>query len=150
MKFYTVQTIDAINVAFKTGFLSNNKKSYWKNPYDWMRDQMIARIVSYIGGPIIWLFDKNVDTELLYRDNDRLLLEVSLDKNKVLPSDFEYWHYVLNNWKIEGSEKTKEESWNKIFDLSWCRKQDLGVKQIIQYTTGEIPIKDIKIITEKN
>ena len=79
-------------------------------------------------------------------------LEIELDERRVLLSDFELWHYVLNYWYLPESEedgesfeaelkgaglcfftekplpdpgyhKRIEASWLRIFDLDWSAKE---------------------------
>lgn len=54
------------------------------------------------------------------------LLELEVNADEILLSDFDYWHFVLNKWKIANEEEkiTMEESWNRIFDLNFCLEED--------------------------
>lgn len=51
----------------------------------------------------IWLWTTKPDNILQYEidSKDSYLLEVSLDDSRVLLSDFELWHFVLNGWILE-------------------------------------------------
>lgn len=54
-----------------------------------------------------------------------VLLTVDVPTEKVLLSDFDYWHMVLNDWalvfpfvpKAKYSEAVKRKSWENIFDI---------------------------------
>lgn len=58
-------------------------------------------------------------------------LELEIDEARVLCSDFELWHYVLNGWYLPRSPQDEREfdaqpdvdriaaSWRRIFDLAW-------------------------------
>lgn len=58
-------------------------------------------------------------------------IELELDEARVLRSDFELWHYVLNGWYLPQSAQDEREfearpevdlipfSWRRIFDLDW-------------------------------
>ena len=58
-------------------------------------------------------------------------LEVEIEEARVLRSDFELWHYVLNGWYLPQSAQDEREiegrpddvliaaNWRRIFDLGW-------------------------------
>lgn len=99
-------------------------------------------------------------------------IEIQKNKNEVLLSDFELWHYVLNNWYLPESEedskafdkriqlqypmtsdddiknfekKVIEDSWGKIFDMSF---EDPYIaspfdEKSIQATFWELSIEEV-------
>lgn len=58
-------------------------------------------------------------------------LELMIEPARLLCSDFELWHYVLNGWHLPASRaeeraydarpdpRRREESWQRVFDLDW-------------------------------
>ena len=154
MKFYTVQAPYMWEYIVQKGKWVTDRKYYMaQEEYDWMLKQMAERIT--INNPshsLIWLWDKKPD--LRYsgygkRGTEMVLLEVELDRSCVLASDFEAWHFVLNNCFL-GDEKaeviSKEESWERIFDLDFCQSYFEDRAPILQYVTGEIEQENINFI----
>lgn len=169
MKFYTIQHINAWEYAKKRGYLQGNKNfaiGDFKKSYSWMMEQMKKRLPKYNGEYPIWVWTKKPDGEdveeaYLSKGTKGILLEIQLDRKDVLLSDFEAWHIVLMNTFFSLSEKedklyeegkiniTKEESWERIFDLhllsrqgDWCKISEL------QGVTGRININKIKVLYE--
>jgi hypothetical protein len=165
-KYYTIQTIEAWNQAIELKYLEGNvdyiDKSFIE-PYHWLMDQMEKRLKSYNGEYPIWLWPKRQDLRksgYLSKGQHGVLLEIELDENDVLLSDFEAWHFVLNNWffSISDDEEkmfeegklliTKEKSWERIFDFSLLNSLDGWEHINIQGVTGRVDIKSIRLIKE--
>lgn len=79
------------------------------------------------------------------------LIEVELSENKVLLSDFQAWHYVLNDYPIIDHEDEiidKELSWERIFDLEYLQQHpDWGTLDL-QGVTGRIYLNQVKSVRE--
>ena len=165
--YYTIQTKEAWDDALTKGFLEFNKKYIYElafPEYNWMVDQMKKRLPNYNCEYPIWLWLKRPDLRYgghLEKGLRGVLLEVDIDENDVLLSDFIAWHCVLNNDFLSISEDeengitniTKEESWERIFDLDLLRQSEYVLENIsdvdvIQGVTGKIDIKNIKLIKE--
>jgi hypothetical protein len=72
------------------------------------------------------------------------LLKLDIDEESVLLSDFELWHYVLNEWDIQVDGSTGR-NWDKIFDISWYQKDTTreNEKKAIQATFWEIRLSSV-------
>jgi hypothetical protein len=53
-------------------------------------------------------------------------IELSVQENEVLLSDFELWHYVLNGWPIPPRGTIRSPRWSRIFDLQF-RYRDVAL-----------------------
>ncbi len=88
-------------------------------------------------------------------------LELELDESRLLRSDFELWHYVLNGWYLPGSladelefdarpdRRRIEPSWQRIFDLEWRDRRYTGTRseKSIQGVTWELRPGDVRSAT---
>ena len=70
-------------------------------------------------------------------------VECRVGDDRVLLSDFELWHYVLNYWYLPRTEK----SWERILDLSWTdpgnKIVDPAKDRSIQGTMWELLLDDV-------
>ncbi len=85
-------------------------------------------------------------------------IELELDAARVLRSDFDLWHYVLNGWYLPGSladERAYDErpdrrriapSWSRIFDLEWYHRQYTAARgyKSIQGVVWELRPDDVR------
>lgn len=154
--YYTIQHKDAYKIALEKGYLEGNKDylcdESFKESYKWMKEQYNSKIRN-CDEELVWLWIEEHDDERLRKSYDNfteeyVYLEVELDENSVLLSDFESWHFVLNNWFLAVDEQedelfdkgelniTKEDSWQRIFNIDDDSE--------VQGVTGEINIKNIK------
>lgn len=116
--------------------------------YHWMIQQMIKQI-----GPSnkkdtypIWAWYRSRDYQHRRPDfrwvkdyPDEVCIELEIPEKKVLLSDFQGWHFVLNDWyysdaksdeewdckekwfdnlTVNQQQRVKEESWQRIFDIT--------------------------------
>lgn len=154
MKCYTVQRLNAWKEAKIKGYLTGNRKfideEWFLSSYTWIMKQMAKRLKNYNNEfPVwVWLDTSNICfNELL--DDEWVLLEIELNEEQVLLSNFEAWHYVLNGWifEEENSIITKEQSWEYIFDKDELERFGYGFeKEDLQGTIGRIDCKNIKAI----
>lgn len=154
MKCYTVQKLSAWEEAKQKGFLTGNKtyinEEWFLSYYLWMMKQMAKRIKNYHNEfPIwVWLDASNICfSELL--DDEWVLLEIDISEEQILLSNFEAWHFMLNDWNFDEENKTicKDQSWEYIFDKEKMEKLDYGFeKEDLQGTIGEIDCKNIKVL----
>ena len=163
-KFYTIQNIAAWNEARLKGFLEGNKDYIWDyflKAYSWMMDQMERRIPSYKGEFPVWLWAERPDLRrggYLNPDERGILLQVNIEEERVLLSDFESWHSVLMDGPVSDNEEeweaieqgkyhiSKEKSWERIFDIK--KEKEIGRIPTIQGVTGRLYIHEIKPIKE--
>ncbi len=176
MILWTIQHEDAWRRAQGSGFLRADGRRQWRNfraPYRWMEREMRRRIGELPRGvqhPIwAWLQYEN---ERARRPDLRrsghlpsgtrgVLIEFSASKDQVLLSDFELWHYVLNQWYLPQTSSEAREtlehalsvphlkgSWQRIFDLDWYLK-DVSVsrpEKSIQATMWQVPLSAVRSV----
>lgn len=154
MKYYTIQKLYAWEDAKERGYLTGNKayidEECFLSSYIWMMKQMAKRIKNYNNEfPIwLWLDTSNICFNELLND-EWVLLEINVSDEQVLLSNFEAWHFVLNNWDFDEENKTisKEQSWEYIFDKDKLKKFDYGFeKEDLQGTIGKVDCKNIKVL----
>jgi hypothetical protein len=133
--FWTIQTLQAWYYALKLGELRGNPEFIlheFRMPYAWMMRQMKKRLPAYRGGYPIWVWTEKPDLRYggyLNPGTRGVRLKLELDEDLVLLSEFNAWHIVLNDGFLilnDNEEEqfatnevpiTKEESWERIFDL---------------------------------
>lgn len=137
----TVQHLDAYYKMREQGYLVGDEGRVWKEfkePYRWMMKQMVNRIEGYNGLDYpIWVWKRRVnrnESSLLPKGTKGVILTLEIPDEQILWSDFNFWHHVLNNWSITGSEEEDirlDESgedfrytWERIFDFDWYRNAD--------------------------
>lgn len=140
MIFWTVQRKQAWEQFQLNGTMSGNRSfmdDWWATKYQWMMEQMRKRIKGYGGKYPVWVWTERPDlrqSALLSRGTEGVLLKLELPPEKVLLSDFDAWHIVLNEGYVGLSEQeldlyyndketpiTAQESWERIFDLQAVR-----------------------------
>jgi hypothetical protein len=124
MQLWTIQTENAWRSLHQRGYLRCRRRDAAREflrAYDWMAAQMIARIgrpANRISLPL-WAWYQ-YETEVhrcpdlrrsahLPRGTRGYRIEFTVPCNRVLLSDFELWHYVLNYWYLPKSERDAEE-----------------------------------------
>lgn len=102
----------------------------FRGPYEWMAKRL-GRLVpapSRYAAPIWGWFQCNGEacprpdlrrTGHLPRGTRGTRLELLLPASRVLLSDFELWHYVLNDWRIPVSGRARGKNWDKVLDLDY-------------------------------
>jgi len=161
-RYYTIQKIEAWEEAQQKGYLEGNKNYVYEEflkAYLWMMNQMRKKLSLYNGEYPVWLWLERPDLRCggyLNPGEKGVLLEIYIDEERVLLSDFYLWHCVLNNdavaddedeWELIRQGKshiTIEQSWERIFDVNY----DSCKNTIIQGVTGKISIDKIRLIKE--
>lgn len=177
MRLWTAQTVAVYENLIKTGihYCDENKIrdfEWWKRAYDWFAEKMAERV----GAPPanvkypIWLWYKwnarHRKPDLRSRSSfgpkgqNMVMLEVEIPDDKVVLSDFDNWHYVLNNsysYSMAHSEKEFDEiderldslpederqieiekSWDSIFDITPFKNEFTENGTWVQATTWEL------------
>ncbi|MCM3273989.1 DUF3841 domain-containing protein [Paenibacillus elgii] len=149
--FWTRQKKEAWEYAKEIGYLEGNQKyipSSHIEAYKWMMEQMEKKIPKYNGEYPIWLFLSKPQTQERF-----VILEIELDEDDVLLSDFYGFQFIINNCSLINEndeeydeylyaecdtmkEKLKRKSWDNIFDLN--RKQ-----LSLQGTTGRVELSKV-------
>ncbi len=166
MKVWTIQTPDVLTKLERDGVWhadASHVEASWQNAYQWMTEQLAQRAGPPPRGvttPIwVWRQWRNAERPIpdlratghLPRGERGVRLELDVDPGRVLLSDFEQWHYVLNYWYLprvvaEGERferlvrsrdmsfyQTKPlpdpdlhaqivASWERCFDLDWYNR----------------------------
>ena len=173
MRLWTIQTKDTWARAEESGVLECNElhidadkasDNLFRPAYDWMVGQLEQRVKNYPCNkyPIWAWYHPKPDLRRsghLPRDTSGVRVEFLVSSDRVLLSDFEAWHAVLNCWYLSLSEEDsdnwgkrceragikigwenwpppapfKEElmrSWKRIFDLEL-------LKMHLEWTSGE-------------
>ncbi|BDH62050.1 hypothetical protein MTP04_21800 [Lysinibacillus sp. PLM2] len=171
MRVYTVQHLEAYKKLREQGFLEGREafvdKDFLK-AYHWMKQQMIKRIPNYKGENYpIWLWKRSVNRNervLLPKGTRGVILTLEIPDDQILWSDFQSWHFVLNNSPITDSEDEWErylkdeenyevvKSWDKIFDFDYFRQGDKNWhgtfnEEWIQGVTPRITVDQVKKVT---
>ena len=167
MIMWTIQPYCVYQQLISNGFFycNPNKSENLKHPdfklaYQWMTKQLRARLAPPCNQIITPLWARYRSYAYHYqrpdfrwaRDYpDEVCIEYDIPDDEVLLSDFEIWHFVLNDWyyssatsekeweqderrfdalsKVE-QQRIKEESWQQIFDITlrhgeWTRNGDV-------------------------
>jgi hypothetical protein len=158
MRLWTIQTVAAWETLQTTGMLRADPRLAdpdFAAAYRWMVKQMRQRLPrpSFAATVPLWAWYQWEGThrprpDLRSRSHmpagqRAVRIEFELDDDRVLLSDFDLWHIVLNNWYIARSEAEYEafearldaqedplapdaalqreirDSWPRIFDLDW-------------------------------
>lgn len=154
----------------------------FKNAYLWMVNEMDKRNIPHPEGvslPLWAWYTRNGkhkkpdlrNSDYGTRGTKAVCIEFEIPDDEVLLSDFDAWHYVLNNtwfdnsrneseWEIlhewydlldsETREKVKVESWQKIFDVSPEKTKWFSKGEFIQATFWELRkdmIRDVRYFT---
>ena len=165
MKLWTIQPVNVISkIALNGSYHAEKEYIEWleeenfRRSYHWLVDQMKERIESYpdIDYPI-WAWCKKPDfrrSGLATKGQYCYCLELEIPEEKMVLTNFDSWHYVLNNWFLsddteeqniydnlspEQQEEAKLKSWQKIF----VSKDQIPAEEI-QATFWQTTEKDIK------
>lgn len=126
MKLWTIQPKEVLEIVERKGVFYNSKErsdnwADFKNAYLWMVEEMTKRNILapencdlplWAWHTTDWHHDCPDFEYMNYSNNgNQVCLEVEVPDEEVLLSDYDTWHYVLNNMYFEDS-KTEEE-WEK-------------------------------------
>ncbi len=174
MIFWTIQTEGAWRQLNESGILVGSEKfisdQTFLPSYRWMRREMETKLFqsSSPNAFPIWAWRQWENAQKKHPDlrmkghlpagTKGIRIEFECEKNEVLLSDFELWHYVLNNWFLARSEKEREafdlspnndgiqKSWKRIFDLDWSTPDYAAPKnqKSIQGTLWQLRMETVK------
>lgn len=180
MKLWTIQPEEVYEILKKDGIFTCNQSlaSYgedFKIPYAWMVKQMDNRNINHPEGLILpiwawhtrnWKHKKPDLREAAYdvKGEKCVLLEIEIPDGEVLLSDYDEWHYVLNDsWNDDSmneeewekmqeefdklpfleQEKLKKESWEKIFDVTPFQNEWRTKGRYIQACFWELRLENV-------
>lgn len=120
----------------------------FQHAYKWMIQQMVKKIgtADKMGAYPVWAWYRSHDYKHQRPDfrwtrdyPDEVCIEIEIPESQVLLSDFEGWHFVLNDWfysdatsqeewdrkeqwfddlNANQQQRIKSESWQRIFDIT--------------------------------
>ena len=167
MIMWTIQPYSVYQQLVKNGcfYCNPNKSANWKDTdfrlaYQWMIKQLKAKVdlpYKQITTPLwAWYRSSNYhhqrpDFRWTRDYADEVCIEFEIPEKEVLLSDFEAWHFVLNNWYYSSAtsekeweqdekwfdnlskreqQRIKEESWQRIFNITpqhgeWTRNGEI-------------------------
>ncbi len=172
MRAWTIQTPDVL-VALRSGQAwrahARAVPHDWSRAYQWMSGEMRARLgqPGYVWQAPIWVWCQwrgaaRAQPDLRARGHlpvgtPGVRIELELDEARLLRSDFELWHYVLNGWYLPGSladerrfearpeRRRIRPSWQRIFDLDWSNRRYMAARssKSVQGVTWELRPGDV-------
>lgn len=165
MRLYTYQTPEVWEQAKQRGYLTGGGGDHLvedrRRPYDWMRAQMANRLEHFSGEYPVWAWPKRPDLREgghANRGTPLVLLTLEIPPARLVTSDFEAWHYVLNNWYLltdevdaqlrEVNRPTQEEiegSWTQIFNPDALSSYVSG-RDLLQACVDRVYVKEVLAI----
>ncbi|MDQ0231374.1 DUF3841 domain-containing protein [Metabacillus malikii] len=161
--YWTIQSVGKWQKVNKTGFLVGAREYIWPeflDSYHWMMEQMKVKLPNYHGEYPVWVWEQRPDLRKsghLEKGERGVLLKLELDDANVLLSDFQAWHFVIDNayCNIEGMEDVEgisteeiQASWQKIFDLTYVSQHPEWGEVTVQGVTGKVSIDKITLEKE--
>ena len=144
----------------------------WFRPaYRWLMEQMSLRTKGYTGRFPIWFWTEKPDfRQYRFRNYSKpgipiVFLECLIPAERVLLSDYESWHSVLNNWHLALTEEESDDfdnrlktgqitydqatlekrvSWERVFDFDLLRTHpDWQGEPTVQATVETLQKQDV-------
>ena len=158
MKLWTIQKEEVLEILEREGVYKTNinlvDNPEFFNAYDWLNNYLMEKSKKPEGiNYPIWAWfryngkEKKPDLRhSAYAPSGTkcVCLELELPDSDVLLSDFDLWHFVLNNWWIDDSKN--EDEWDKNQDwfntLSYEKQEELKKKSWEKIFDIEIEIND--------
>lgn len=158
VRVWSMQHRDALLVARRTGYLSGvhdhafagdqgdaedrARRPDRTSPYGWMRQRMAERMPCFSGDDPIWGWLKRPSTRpSVWRQSPgkaTVLVSAIVPRHRILLSDFDDWHAVLNDWHLSRTEAEdaaveavggatgaqRRDSWLRIFEVGRLRTSE--------------------------
>ena len=160
--YWTIQSSEKWNEIQEKGYLTGNPNFIWSDfigAYHWMMKKMSEYIPNYKGEYPVWLWTEKPDLRrkgALNRGEEGILLKIDIEESRVLHSDFEAWHFVLNKhyFDLEQIEEDNrefdqseiEKSWEMIFDINSLNGHPNWGECTIQGVTNYIDLNEITFV----
>lgn len=173
MKLWTVQHIGAWEAARNRGYLTGSEEHayqfdeddgrMWSRAYEWLREQMRLRLPGYSGELPIWAFDEKPDLRCQWRhDREHVLLKIDVPRQRLVLTDYDKWHGVLNGWYLEAAhelsetgeddrpERTPDEiraSWVEVFNIgreTALERHWWGDRSTVQACVDRVYLDEVK------
>lgn len=129
IRVWTIHPVAAWESFQRTGELrgsAQHAEPYFRRAYEWLRGQMKKRLPSYVGGWPVWAWvrwspesprpDLRASGHLPHGTHG-VRIELLVPEERVLISDYELWHMVLNDSYL---------SWSEAEDERWCARAESG------------------------
>ena len=129
LTLWTIQTFEAFKALQDKEILYGDWRRIcyrdFKRSYLWMISQMEQRGLSTLGKPPFWAWEKKPDLRQrahLESGKKGVRLKLQVPRNLVLFSNWEAWHFVLNDWRITAVDTDDDnvlkepKNWEVIFD----------------------------------
>ncbi len=176
MRLWTIQKLNAWREATRRGVLRADARysaRSFRVAYLWLVEQFTARVPDYTGRFPIWAWTEKPDLRFgghLPRDEHGVVIEFEAPAARVLLSDFDAWHCVLNRMPIYLREHDYDrwfrrprrgedaaslaharKTWPLVFELAALRQSDAwgvqvirrGKAQTVQATLEEVLLDEI-------
>ncbi|KYG92026.1 MULTISPECIES: DUF3841 domain-containing protein [Metasolibacillus] len=162
--YWTIQSEDKWKEIQEKGCLIGNPEFIYPefvDAYNWLKKRMKEKLPNYNNEYPIWLWIDRPDLRKsghLEAGEKGILLKIDIEDNRVLLSDFQAWHFVLNksyfdleNIENDNSDYTQfelEKSWELIFDIDYlARHPNWGEKECtLQGVTNHIKLNEISLV----
>lgn len=172
IRLYTIQHIEVLEKVLKKGTYSPITKYIYDesfvNAYNWLYQASRKKNKNWKSKRPIWCWTKRPDlrsyryirdSRLNNRKQKMVLLELKIPKKNIVLTDFEKWHFILNELYLPNKFYNEKEFYSfykkyekngklskKGFHLmtkSWLNCFKLEPKSVIQATIPKINKKDI-------
>ncbi|MGG0664937.1 DUF3841 domain-containing protein [Viridibacillus arvi] len=172
MIVYTVHPESIYKMMREQGYYEGSRThsdhaDWFERQYNWMVAQMKKRLPNYEGDEYpVWVWKRHPDRNgpaNLRRGTRGVILKLEIPDEDILWSDFESWHFPLNEgpctsseeeWKEAENWSTKEieKSWEMIFDFEKLSNRDPDWSgtfdpEWIQGVTPRITMDQVKKVT---
>lgn len=180
MRLWTMQPVEILDIIEKEGVFRCNPElseygTDFSDAYSWLIQKMDEKIPRPEGCVLpVWAWHtrywkhKKPDLRnigLGMKGEKSVCIEIEIPDEEVLLSDFDEWHFVLNDSWIDDSnceeewekmhdefdalpfseqERLKKESWNKIFDITPFENDWRRNGEFVQATFWEIKKENVK------
>lgn len=175
IRLWTIQSLEAWEQCRKTGVMRADGRRVarrYRDSYHWMMAQMKRRLPGYQGRFPIWAWAGTRPdlrtTGFLPRGSPGARLEFTVPVNRVLLSDFNAWHHVLNGWYLPLTQQEADgwaqacqlypgsdclrhwllASWERIFDLDLLDRSELTAPvTLVQAVLEEIRLEEVNRVS---
>lgn len=161
--YWTIQSIDKWVEIENKGYFTTDPHFIWPEfieAYHWLMKKMNDHIPNYQNEYPIWLWTERPDLRRsghLNSGEQGVLLKIDIADNRVLLSEFEAWHFVLNRWFFDlddpeeestPSQQELEQSWEMIFNFDLLTNHPNWGTCTLQGVTNHINLSEITLVRE--
>lgn len=180
MKVWTLQPIEIWDLLQKEKIIYGKEKyvdEYFLSSYKWMMQQMENKLPDYTGNPPIWVWVQpkpDLRSSHGFEKGQRAVrLELEIPEARILISDYDAWHCVLNGWYLNFTDEEEKEfdkerndirlfeempeqlktkivnSWDRIFEIDKLKNTEWTAdKQYLQGVIDGLYLSDVKKVKE--